>query len=210
MDKQKHYVPKVRKVSELIGAEYNPRKISGKEMDDLKDSIKRFGLTEFPIINMHKDRKNIIISGHQRLTACKELGIEEVTCIEVELSVDLEKELNIRMNKAGGHFDYDILDQFFERSDLLNWGFLDSELPVIEIPEDADIKVDNPVYPLVPVLSEKYDYVIIVAKNEIDIAYMENYFGLEKVASYKKNQIGIGRVIDFEHFKNRVKDDRVG
>jgi hypothetical protein len=207
---KKPYVPKIRNIEDLIGAEYNPRRITGKEMDDLKDSIKRFGITEFPIVNMHPDRENIIISGHQRTSACKELGIEEITCIEVNLSKDLEMELNVRMNKSGGKFDHDILDEFFERDDLIQWGFLEDELPVIEVPEDLDITVENPVYPIVPVLSEKYDYVIIVANNEIDIAYLENYFELEKNESYKNSKVAVGRVVSFDKFKEKVRDERVG
>ena len=210
MTKRKPYTPKVRDINDLIGAEYNPRKITGKEMDDLKDSIKRFGITEFPIVNMNKDRENIIISGHQRITACKELGIEEITCVEVDLNKELEMELNVRMNKAGGNFDYDILDKFFERDDLVSWGFLEDELPVIELPEDLDVTVDKPVYPIVPVLSEKYDYVIIVAQNEIDIAYLENFFELEQNESYKNSKVAVGRVVSFDKFKEKVRDERVG
>ena len=117
---------KLMPINDLIGAEYNPRKISDKQINDLENSIKRFGITEPILINIHKDRKNIIISGHQRLLACKNLNIKEVPTVSVNLDIDNEKELNIRMNQNGGEFDFDLLDEFFDVPDLESWGF-DSE-----------------------------------------------------------------------------------
>lgn len=209
-DLKLNYEHKILKVADLISAEYNPRKINGKELDDLKDSIKRFGLVEPIVVNGHKARKNIIISGHQRISICKELGMVEVPCNVVNLDIEMEKELNIRMNKAGGSFDNEMLDKFFDRDKLIDFGFTEDELPTIEIESDTDIQVDNPVYPIVPVLSEKYDYVVIVATNEIDIAYMDNFFDVQVEESYKNSKVGVGRVVTFDKFQKLVRDERVG
>jgi hypothetical protein len=210
MDKSKMEI-KVYPVDALIESEYNPRKISRKEMDDLIDSITVFGLTEPIIINTHEDRAGVIISGHQRLKACKQLGMTEVPCLEMHLTLKEEKQLNIRMNKNGGKFDYDILGSFFNKEDLMDWGFIDADFPIVVDP-DEKIKAieDEPVYPIVPVLSEKYDYVIIYATNEIDIAYLDNFFDMEVEKSYKNSRVGIGRVVSFEKFKSKVRDERVG
>jgi hypothetical protein len=210
MDKSKMEI-KVYPVDALIESEYNPRKISRKEMDDLIDSITVFGLTEPIIINTHEDRAGVIISGHQRLKACKQLGMNEVPCLEMHLTLKEEKQLNIRMNKNGGKFDYDILGSFFNKEDLMDWGFIDADFPIVVDP-DEKIKAieDEPVYPIVPVLSEKYDYVIIYATNEIDIAYLDNFFDMEVEKSYKNSRVGIGRVVSFEKFKSKVRDERVG
>ena len=112
-----------RKISELIGSEYNPRKITDKEMSDLEDSIKRFGITEPILVNMIPERENIIISGHQRIQACKNLKLENVPCIEVKLDPEREKELNVRMNRAGGSWDWDIMKEYFTGSALVEYGF---------------------------------------------------------------------------------------
>jgi len=56
-----------RKITELIAAEYNPRKINKVQEQDLKDSLTRFGLVDPIIININEERKNIVIGGHQRL-----------------------------------------------------------------------------------------------------------------------------------------------
>lgn len=72
-------------INSLIGAEYNPRKISNVELSKLEDSIKRFGCVEPIIINIHPDRKNIIISGHQRCKVAKKLNYSQVPVTELTL-----------------------------------------------------------------------------------------------------------------------------
>lgn len=199
-------------VEKLNEAHYNPRKISNKQMEDLKESIRRFGMTEPIVVNNTPERSNIIVSGHQRLKACKELNMKKVPCYLVALPEDKEMELNIRMNKSGGQFDFNILEEFFDKEELLGWGFIDSEFPtIIDVDEFNDVKDEDPVYPIVPVLSEKYDYVIVFATNEIDNAFLNNFFEIEKEASYKNSRIGIGKVVDFDKFRNivnKLKDER--
>ena len=97
MEKQHKIVNK--KIDDLIFAEYNPRQLSKEQFKYLKDSIHRFGLVDPVIINKNKERKNIIIGGHQRTKVAKAMGIKQVPCVELNLSYDKEKELNIRLNK---------------------------------------------------------------------------------------------------------------
>ena len=49
------------KIKDLIRAEYNPRKLSRIQEQDLRDSLTRFGLVDPVIVNTHPERKNIII-----------------------------------------------------------------------------------------------------------------------------------------------------
>ena len=53
-------------INKLISAEYNPRELTAKQHQDLKDSITRFGLVDPLIVNTNKKRKNILVGGHQR------------------------------------------------------------------------------------------------------------------------------------------------
>ena len=82
-------------VKNLIFAEYNPRELTKDQHQDLKDSITRFGFVDPLIVNTHKERKNILVGGHQRLRIAKELGYKDVPCVEVDLTPDKEKELNV-------------------------------------------------------------------------------------------------------------------
>ena len=117
-----------RKISELIKAEYNPRKISVVQLQELKDGINKFGLVQPLVINENPERKNIIIGGHQRLKIWKGLGHRSVPCVELDLSLDQEKELNVRLNKNVGSWDHDMLANNFDLDELKEWGFDDKDL----------------------------------------------------------------------------------
>ena len=117
-----------RKISELIKAEYNPRKISVVQLQELKDGIEEFGLVSPLVVNENPERKNVIVGGHQRLKLWEELGNKEVDCSIVNLPLDKERKLNIKLNKNGGTFDDDLLKEFFDYEELIEWGFTVSEL----------------------------------------------------------------------------------
>ena len=116
------------KANDLIMAEYNPRQLTKDQYAQLKDSLTRFGLVDPLIVNKHKSRKNILVGGHQRLKIAKEMGMDKIPCVEVDLPLDQEKELNIRLNKNVGEWDYDSLANYFDVSELMEWGFTDNDL----------------------------------------------------------------------------------
>lgn len=135
------YVP----ISELIKADYNPRTWDEKALEDLKTSIKKFGIVDPAIVNGAPERKNIVIGGHMRIEACKELGITEIPVVYINLpDIEKEKELNIRLNKNQGEFDFKLLANFAEDF-LAEVGFSSEELDTIfdwedENPEVFDLK----------------------------------------------------------------------
>ena len=112
------------KIIELNPAEYNPRRMTNKQYEDLKNSLEKFGLVDPIIINSD----NTVVGGHQRLRIMRELGAEYVPTVRVNLSKEDEKELNIRLNKNTGEFDLDVLANNFEVEELKDWGFKDVEL----------------------------------------------------------------------------------
>ena len=136
MDNAKNIVNK--SIDELIFAEYNPRQLSKDQFKYLKDSISRFGLVDPIIINKNKERKNIIIGGHQRIKVAKTMGIKDVPCLEVDLTYDRERELNVRLNKNTGEWDFDVLANNFDIEELHDWGFDDSELKLDLFEEEID------------------------------------------------------------------------
>ncbi len=115
-------------INELIPADYNPRKHDETATEQLKQSILRFGLVDPVIANSSQDRKNIIIGGHFRWEVAKELGYQTVPVVFVDIpDLEKEKELNLRLNKNTGEFDWDLLAKFDE-SFLANIGFSSEEL----------------------------------------------------------------------------------
>ena len=121
----------------LIFAEYNPRQLTKEQHKQLKDSITRFGLVDPIIINKHPDRDNIIIGGHQRAKIAEELGLKEIPCVELKLTIEKEKELNIRLNKNVGEWDYDALANHFDVGELKDWGFSEDDLQFYETEESG-------------------------------------------------------------------------
>ena len=133
------------KISDIIGAEYNPRQLTEIEYEHLKNSLKRFGFVDPLIINTHKDRKNILIGGHQRLRVAKDLKYKEIPCVEVSLEYDMERELNIRLNKNNGSWDWDALANYFDVEDLSEWGFTEEELQFDLTPENEGLTDEDDV-----------------------------------------------------------------
>jgi len=127
-----YYIPTDR----LKPAIYNPRKWSDSATTQLKESIKRFGLVDPFIVNSTPRRKNVIIGGHFRWTIAKEMGIKKVPVVYINISdIKREEELNIRLNKNTGEWDWNLLDDFDE-SFLSNIGFSSQELDEIFNIED--------------------------------------------------------------------------
>lgn len=127
-----------KKIAELIQAEYNPRKLSDKQFRELRDSLNRFGFVDPVLVNVNEERKNIIIGGHQRTKVWESMGNETVPVVELDLTLDQEKELNVRLNKSGGEFDFDMLQEHFDTDSLVEWGF---ESYHFEEPDEVDYSI---------------------------------------------------------------------
>jgi len=147
-----------RDLNDLIEAEYNPRQLTEDQYTQLKDSLKRFGMVDPILINVHKDRKNIIIGGHQRKKVIKLSADEKIEfkgvkyekkkvlipCIELSLTLTKERELNIRLNKNQGEWDYDMLSAHFDMPELQDWGFDETELVGFADPEPDEEESEVP------------------------------------------------------------------
>lgn len=131
-------------INSLKPSEYNPRKWSKEAIEQLTESMKRFGLVDPIICNSAADRKNIVIGGHFRLKIAKDLGYTTAPVVYLNIpDIEREKELNIRLNKAVGEFDFELLAEFDE-SFLADVGFSSEELddifPVEENVEQFDLE----------------------------------------------------------------------
>lgn len=89
------------KISDIRGAEYNPRHISAEAFEELKGSVSKLGFI-LPII-VNKDNSTIV-AGHQRVKAAVELGIEEVPCFYVS-GIDIESEILYNQMHNGTGFE---------------------------------------------------------------------------------------------------------
>ena len=128
-----------KRVNDLIPQEVNPRKISDKQMSDLKRSLKKFNLVEIPAV----DYDGTILAGHQRIKALQllERG-DEMIDIRVpnrKLTEKEAKEYLIGSNKLGGDWDFEALKSF--DLDLLTEAGFDS----VELAEfwDKDVTTED-------------------------------------------------------------------
>lgn len=130
------------KITDLVYAEYNPRKALKKgdsEYEKIKKSIQEFGYVDPIIIN----KDNTIIGGHQRTTVLFDLGYKEVDVIRLDLDKTKEKALNIALNKISGEWDYDALERLLdelkdEDFDLGITGFDLDDVKVEPLPLELD------------------------------------------------------------------------
>jgi len=124
MDMKITYVP----VGSLNPSTYNPRKWNEAQTNALKESITKFGLVDPIICNSAKDRLNTVIGGHFRLKVAKDLGFTEMPVVYVNIpDIEKEKELNVRLNKNLGEFNFELLKDFGEEF-LGSVGFSTEEL----------------------------------------------------------------------------------
>lgn len=127
-------------IRDLKPAAYNPRRHAPEAIGRLKESIKRFGLIDPIIANAATGRKNVVIGGHMRLKAAKELGHESVPVVYVTIpDVAKEKELNLRLNRNVGEWDFELLKDF-DPTFLTDIGFDDGDLSGIW---DAALDVED-------------------------------------------------------------------
>lgn len=129
-----------KNIDELRFAEYNPRKMSQEQESALRDSLLRFGLVDPIVINTSPKRENVVVGGHQRCRVWKSLGHDTVPCVEVRVTLPMEKELNVRLNRNTGEFDFDLLREHFVDIDLSQWGFNATELSVLETQLNEELK----------------------------------------------------------------------
>lgn len=126
-------------INELKASEFNPRTWSDHQLAKLRESIEKFGVVDPLIVNTHSSRKNIVIGGNMRLQVLQELKYTEVPVVELHLTERKERELNLRLNKTGGDWDYSLLKEFDE--DLLaDVGFESEELDDVFAIEDTEEK----------------------------------------------------------------------
>lgn len=167
-----------RKLSDLIPAEYNPRQMTEEQVTQLRKSIDKFALCDPIVINAN----NTIIGGHMRINILKERGTEEVDVRvpDRELTQDEEKELNLRLNKNLGEWDFDLLANM-DIDILKEVGFNEYDLSKLIIP-DVLPKVD------IQGIIEQDDYLIILFSGEEGVDFRRKY-GLKDNAKTVKYNI---------------------
>ena len=134
-------------IGDLRPDPFNPRRISGAELEALTRSIQEFGLVD-PIIARRDDRT--VIGGHQRLLAARRLGLDTVPVVFVDLSPEQSKLLNLALNKISGEWDQELLARLLSELeetpdvDVTLSGFAEDEISKLLKSLEARDKRDRP------------------------------------------------------------------
>lgn len=94
----------------------NPRKITKKNLESLKNSIEK--LDDFGVIVI--DENNSVIAGNQRIEAMKQLNIKTpVLCKKlIGYTEEEKKAINIKSNTHAGEFDMDEVNKWIDDINL--------------------------------------------------------------------------------------------
>ena len=114
------------KIDDIKPYKNNAKVHTPEQIEQIKKSIQEFGMND-PIAVWGKD--NLIVEGHGRLEALKQLEYNEVDCIRLDHLTDEErKAYTLAHNKLtmNTDFDFDILNEELEDItdiDMSNFGF---------------------------------------------------------------------------------------
>lgn len=182
----------VMRVSQIGTGFGNPRKINKKKKEELRESLETYGDFGSFVI----DENNDVIAGNQRLTILKEMDPDiEVTCKKLHGYTEADRRaINIKDNTHSGEWDLEL---------LANW--------TADLNIDLGIDLDNQdlnnkeIRDMELIRYEKYNYVLIACRNEIDYNDLTRKLGIDgrKVAITKKRKIK-ARAIWYDQMKAQL------
>lgn len=145
----------------------NPRKISKKKKDELRRSLEAFGDFGSFII----DEEDNVIAGNMRLSVIKEMDPDTIIlCKKLIGYTEAElRAINIKDNTHSGEWDVDL---------LADWT---ADLTIdLGLEEVAKKEMEERSIPEMELIHyEKYDYVMIVCRNELDYNDLVRRLGIE-------------------------------
>jgi len=124
---------KIVKISDLLPNNWNPNRFCGNidkdssMMDLLKQCILKYGFL-FPIITSwdEAEKKYRIIDGYHRYEALKQLGVEEVAILDMEILHHDAVQLTVLMNRIKGHHQVLLMSELIVK--LEDLGLQDNEI----------------------------------------------------------------------------------
>ena len=132
-------------INTLKPYENNPR-LNDDAVKYVAKSIKEFGF-KVPIVI---DKNNIIVAGHTRYKASKELGLEEVPCvIASDLSEEQINAFRLADNRVSEQamWDYDLLDIELDKIlsiDMSDFGFETDNIDWDNVEDISETSYDKP------------------------------------------------------------------
>ena len=186
----------VLKIKDLKPYAKNAKKHPKKQIEKIANSIEAFGMND-PIGIWGKD--NLIVEGHGRLEALKQLGYDEVPCIRLDHLNDEERRAyTLAHNKvAESDWDFDLLNE--EIDDILSFDmedfgfeFVDEEKNKRDTQNKVEgiLNLNKATFPGVG----KYDIPQLAPVYESEIGEIKEWIGFNYVLSDKEPE---GKAVHF-------------
>lgn len=198
-EKQKHRIETVEmRVGDIKYEFGNPRKIKKKKKEELERSLEKYG--DFGVILL--DEHDNVIGGNQRaMILASQNPDQTVLCKRLIGYTEAElKAINIRDNTHAGEWDLDILADW--TADLNT--DLGLDMKALDPAERKRKEMELINY-------EKYDYVMIVCKNELDYNELVRKLGIEgavvMMGTKKKLK---ARAIWYDKIKGQIREPEEG
>ena len=207
---------------------------SGQRLEDMIQSVKEYGVL-LPIIVWENNNEFIILSGHNRVEACKQAGITEIPCvIKNDLSLEeatlIVTETNL-MQRSFSDLTHSerayILEQHYKaikkqgkRNDLLKeignlmiGNNVKAEYNIEKVGNEYNLSKDTVarymrLSKLIPRLLEKIDSEQLPIRVGYNISFIEDTNIQERINGLLDNGIKIN-VEKSEKLKNAFKDDKL-
>jgi hypothetical protein len=170
---------------------------------DIVEALKEFG--QHKALVVQRSTREIIVGNHT-YQAMRTLGWNHAWVVVVD--DDDEKALRRALtdNATGRNAEWDkeeLADQLQKVGSVP--GITDDQ--VAELLGKLEAKAappDQPVFPITPRFNESYDYVVVVAENEMDAAWLRTRFMLRKEANYKNSGVGTSHVVTVERAREVI------
>jgi DNA modification methylase len=208
------------KISQVKSNPNNPRLIKNDKFKKLVKSVQDFPemLELRPIV---VDENMIVLGGNMRLKACQEAGLKEVWIEVADLTEQQKKEFTIKDNVGFGEWEWDILANEWEQTELENWGLngFPFEVEVLKAEEDNfkvpdEIETDIVLGDLFEIGEHRLlcgdstdsDQVAKLMNGEkADMVFTDPPYGNGSSGKYGRGQLGVRTILNDETFK--VVDD---
>jgi ParB-like chromosome segregation protein Spo0J len=166
-------------ISLLRPAKKNPRRGA---VADVIESLREFGQHR-PVVVQYST--GTVTVGNHMLKAAIQLGWTEMSVLIVDDSDEVAMRRAIADNAVGdkAKWDEEELAEVMQEIGAVP-GMNESDIDKLLSKLAPPPKIDEPTYPLVPRMNEKYDYVVIFCENETDWNWLQTRLELRREKSY--------------------------
>jgi len=197
-----NFTRKIVNVADLKPLKNNPKKHPSWQIERLIQSINNSKSVEPKLLQpICTDTELMVLIGNGRHDAIKQMGWKKIEVNVLEgLTTDEKMQLAILDNKSISlEWDEELLAKSLPKlvDKGLETGFTEKEIADLIAKTTSLPSMDEVPYDMSPRLYEKYNYILLFFRNEIDFLFASQLFNLKKMKDRMKPQkVGLYRAVD--------------